>query len=40
MRFAKYPIERSYLYHEAAQANLDNHSFDTCCLLARKSMDG
>ncbi|EDW59536.2 outer dynein arm-docking complex subunit 4 isoform X1 [Drosophila virilis] len=39
MRFAKYPIERSYLYHEAAQANLDNHSFDTCCLLARKSMD-
>ncbi|XP_064551354.1 uncharacterized protein wa-cup isoform X2 [Drosophila montana] len=39
MRFAKYPIERSYLYHEAAQANLDNHSFDTCCLLARRSMN-
>ncbi|KAH8358450.1 hypothetical protein KR093_000391, partial [Drosophila rubida] len=40
MRFAKYPIERSYLYHEYAQAHLDINSFDACCLLARKSIDG
>ncbi|XP_034485645.1 uncharacterized protein LOC117790334 [Drosophila innubila] len=39
MRFAKYPIERSYLLHELAQAHLDNNSFDTCCLLARQSID-
>ncbi|XP_062123807.1 uncharacterized protein LOC133837149 isoform X1 [Drosophila sulfurigaster albostrigata] len=39
MRFAKYPIERSYLYHEYAQAHLNINSFDACCLLARKSID-
>lgn len=40
LRFAKYTIERCYLYHEAAQAHLNNHSFDKCCQLARKAMDG
>ncbi|ALC45316.1 wa-cup [Drosophila busckii] len=40
MRVAKHPIERSYLLHEAAQAHLDSHSFDTCCSLARKALDG
>lgn len=40
LRFATYTIERCFLYHEQAQASLDNHSFDKCCLLARKSMDG
>ncbi|XP_017856628.1 PREDICTED: uncharacterized protein LOC108609395 [Drosophila arizonae] len=39
LRFAKYTIERCYLYHEAAQAHLNNHSFDKCCQLARKAMD-
>ncbi|XP_023176780.2 uncharacterized protein LOC111603428 [Drosophila hydei] len=39
LRFATYTIERCFLYHEQAQASLDNHSFDKCCLLARKSMD-
>ncbi|KAH8312110.1 hypothetical protein KR044_009439, partial [Drosophila immigrans] len=39
MRFAKFSIERSYLYHEYAQAHLDINSFDACCLLARKSID-
>ncbi|KAH8420689.1 hypothetical protein KR222_000685, partial [Zaprionus bogoriensis] len=39
MLFAKYPIERSYLLHELAQAHLNNNSFDTCCLLAQKSME-
>ncbi|XP_030370081.1 uncharacterized protein LOC115620798 [Scaptodrosophila lebanonensis] len=39
MRFAKYPIERSYLLHEIAQAHLSNNSFDAACSVARKAID-
>lgn len=36
----KCSIERIYLLHELAEAHLNNNSFDTCCLMAQKSMEG
>ncbi|XP_052844028.1 uncharacterized protein LOC128257190 isoform X1 [Drosophila gunungcola] len=37
--FAKYPIEKCYLFHQIASTHLQSHRFDECCFNARKSIE-
>ncbi|KAH8298447.1 hypothetical protein KR044_003475 [Drosophila immigrans] len=38
IRFAKYPIEKCYLYHKMAMIQLSQLHYDECCFNARRSI--
>lgn len=40
IRFAKYSIEKCYLYHRIASVHLSQLHYDECCLNARRAIKG
>lgn len=40
IRFAKYPIEKCYLYHKMSEVQLKQVHYDECCFNARKCIKG
>lgn len=40
LKFAKFPIERAYLYHQIASTQLSLNSFEECCFKARQALKG
>lgn len=40
LRFADYPIEKCYLYHEISRHHLMQNKFDECASVAKKAIEG